>query len=149
MNSNRLILITALLLGTASACAEPVTPVQPQKSELVAPAAAPTTAMQWRQLLQQEKAKIIKLVGEAKADTAKQCRLLALGQKACGGPESYLAYSISETDEKLLKQHAFMYKQLQQQMQAQSGLLSNCAVVPEARLEWSAGHCRLSGANSF
>ena len=72
-----------------------------------------------RQLLQQEKAKIIKLVGEAKAETAKQCRLLALGQKACGGPESYLAYSISETDEKLLKQHAFTYKQLQQQMQAQ------------------------------
>lgn len=146
MNNNRLILITALLVSTASACAEPVTVVQQQKPE---PVTAARTEMQWRQLLQQEKAKIIKLVGEAKADTAKQCRLLALGQKACGGPESYLAYSITETDEKLLKQHAFMYKQLQQQMQAQSGLVSNCAVVPEARLEWSAGRCRLSGANSF
>lgn len=146
MNNNRLILITALLVSTASACAEPVTVVQQQKSE---PVTAARTEMQWRQLLQQEKAKIIKLVGEAKAETAKQCRLLALGQKACGGPESYLAYSITETDEKLLKQHAFKYKQLQQQMQAQSGLVSNCAVVPEARLEWSAGRCRLSGANSF
>jgi hypothetical protein len=149
MNNNRLILIAALLLGTTSASAEPVTVVQQEKSEPVVPGAVPKTAIQWRQLLQQEKAKIIKLVGEAKAETAKQCRLLALGQKACGGPESYLAYSISETDEKLLKQHAFIYKQLQQQMQAQSGFLSNCAVVPEARLEWSAGRCRLSGANSF
>lgn len=149
MNNNRLILIAALFLGTTSACAEPLNQVQQEQSALVAPTAAPTTEMQWRQLLQQEKAKIIKLVGKAKAETAKQCRLLALGQKACGGPESYLAYSITETDEKLLKQHAFMYKQLQQQMQTQSGLLSNCAVVPEARLEWSAGYCRLSGANSF
>ncbi len=149
MNNSRLILITALLLSTASACAEPVTEVQQQKPELVAPAAAATTAMQWRQLLQQEKAEIIRLVGEAKAENAKQCRMLALGQKACGGPESYLAYSITATDEKLLKQHASRYKQLQQQMQAQSGLLSNCAVVPEARLEWSDGRCTLSGANSF
>lgn len=149
MNNNRLILLATLLLGSASACAEPVTQVWQQKPALVAPVAEPTTAIQWRQLLQQEKAIIIKLVGEAKAETAKQCRLLALGQKACGGPESYLAFSITETDEKLLKQHASIYKQLQRQMQAQSGLLSDCAVVAEARLEWSAGRCRLSGASSF
>lgn len=146
--NNRFIVITALLLSSASAGAEPVNQGQ-QRAGLVTPVAAPTTEMQWRQLLQQEKAKIIQLVGEAKAENAKQCRLLALGQKACGGTESYIAYSITETNEKLLKQHALTYKKLQQQMQERQGFLSDCAVVPEARVEWSEGRCRLSGASSF
>lgn len=146
--NNRFIVITALLLSSASACAEPVNQ-GPQRAGLVTPVAVPTTSIQWRQLLQQEKAKIIQLVGEAKAENAKQCRLLALGQNACGGAESYLAYSITETNEKLLKQHALTYKKLQQQMLTQQGLYSHCAVVPEARVEWSEGRCRLSGASSF
>ena len=38
------------------------------------------------------------LIGDAACDNDAQCRTIAIGTKACGGPEYYLAWSTKRTD---------------------------------------------------
>ena len=42
------------------------------------------------------------LVGDASCTESGQCRTLPIGAVACGGPQDYLPYSTSRTDEKAL-----------------------------------------------
>lgn len=55
-------------------------------------------------------AQIQALVGDAACDGPAQCRTIAVGARACGGPDSYLAWSTLRTDERrlreLVRQHA-------------------------------------------
>lgn len=41
---------------------------------------------------------LLALIGDAACDDDSQCRTLAVGAKACGGPEYYLAWSTRRTD---------------------------------------------------
>lgn len=96
----------------------------------------------------QERAEIKKLIGEAKADSPTQCRVMALGHKACGGPEAYVAYSIAQTDEALLLQHAQRYKELQQLWQKTEGMYSDCAIVLKQNVSWVDGYCVISSSGN-
>lgn len=98
-------------------------------------------SMDLKAQIQHERAEIIRLIGQAKADSPAQCRVLALGHKACGGPEAYAAYSVAQTDEALLLQHAQRYKELQQMWQKSEGMYSDCAIVPEPQVSWVGGYC--------
>jgi len=49
---------------------------------------------------------ITTLIGDAACDTDSQCRTIAMGAKACGGPEYYLAWSTKRTDAAALAQAA-------------------------------------------
>ncbi len=50
--------------------------------------------------------KIRALIGDAACDSDAQCRTIAIGAKACGGPEAYLAWSTKRTDATALREAA-------------------------------------------
>ena len=77
------------------------------------------------------------LIGEGVCTTDADCRTVAVGDKACGGPESYLAWSARQTDPQALAVAAERYTSERKAQNRQSGRVSNCAFVtdPGARCE--------------
>ena len=73
-------------------------------------------------------AQVQQLIGRAACDSAAQCRTLPLGARACGGPESYVAWSVLGTNQAALQRAADRYGQWQAQQQARSGMMSICMV---------------------
>ena len=82
------------------------------------------------------------------ADTActahAQCHTLALGARACGGPEAYLAWSSARSDEKTLAPLAAQYKELRAAQVAAAGELSDCRVLRDPGALCQAGRCQLA-----
>ena len=81
------------------------------------------------------------LIGDAVCTTDGDCRTIAVGDKACGGPESYLAWSAQQTDPQPLAAAAERYASERKAQNRQSGMVSNCAFVtdPGARCEMARG----------
>ena len=104
----------ALLSVAGAACSGSATNGPPAKA-----VAAPAP------LLQQIEAEI----GDAACDAAAQCRTVALGSKACGGPERYLAWSTARSDSARLAQLAEQYAAARQAENARSGMMSTCDVI--------------------
>lgn len=115
--------LTALLLvSAAGGC----TSAQPDR-----PSAVDTSARE----------QIRKLVGDAQCKKDADCRTLAIGQKACGGPEAYLAWSTANTDEQALVAAAQRYAKVRRvQLDKPGALMSNCALVSDP-----GAHCVAEG----
>jgi len=82
------------------------------------------------------------MVGIARADSFDQCRLTAVGKRACGGPEYYIAYSTKVTDEKALQKLVNEYTQLRIEHINATQEMSTCEVIPEPQLSLENGVCR-------
>lgn len=76
-------------------------------------------------------------------DTAQQCHTLAVGAKACGGPESYLPWSSKRQDGAALRQLAERHAAVRRAEDAKSGMMSTCQVVPDPGASCEAGRCVL------
>jgi hypothetical protein len=85
-------------------------------------------------------------IGIPYADEPTQCKLIPFGSKPCGGPWGYLVYSTLKTDEIRLKQLVSEFNQLQKKMNEEGKILSDCALAPEPKLEFSG---RLCSVKSF
>jgi hypothetical protein len=126
-------LLTALLAWAAlSSCAQPL-PTPP-----AAPAASAPEAESAR--LARE---LRTLIGPAACKTDDQCRTLAVGAKACGGPGGYWAWSSTGTDEARLRELAQRQAQAAGAENVRSGMLSNCSVVTDPGARCEAGRCVL------
>lgn len=83
------------------------------------------------------------LIGSATCESDDQCRTIAIGAKACGGPEAYVAWSTHCTNEQqlreLVEQNA---SERRQQIKAQ-GMASNCMFVTDP-----GAYCDLATPNS-
>jgi hypothetical protein len=73
-------------------------------------------------------ADVQRLIGRAACTADAQCRSLALGARACGGPDAYVAWSVLGTDEAALRRAAGRYGQWQAQAQARRSVASICMV---------------------
>ena len=73
-------------------------------------------------------AQVQRLIGRAACDSDAQCRTLPLGARACGGPETYVAWSVLGTDQAALQRAGDRYGQWQARQQARSGTMSICMV---------------------
>ncbi len=73
-------------------------------------------------------AKVQRLIGPARCTADAQCRSLPLGSRACGGPDSFVAWSVRATDAPALKRAAQRYTLWQAQAQQLSGAQSICMV---------------------
>lgn len=82
------------------------------------------------------------MVGTARADSADQCRMVAVGKRACGGPEYYMAYSTKVTDEKALQKLVDEYTQLRIEHINSTQEMSTCEMIPEPQLSLENGVCR-------
>lgn len=75
-------------------------------------------------------------VGEASARRIDQCRVLRVGEKACGGPQAYLIYSTAVSSERKLQELARQYTEAEEKYNRVTGAMSTCSYVlpPEPQL---------------
>ena len=76
-------------------------------------------------------AKVQQLIGDPACDNSHQCRSVGIGAKACGGPESYLAWSVKVTDAKALQEAVQALAQARVEENKRSGMASDCMMRPE------------------
>ncbi|MFT7776393.1 hypothetical protein [Roseateles sp.] len=84
------------------------------------------------------------LIGPAACSADSQCRTVAVGAKACGGPAGYAAWSTQGTDAQQLAELARRQAQAQRREIEASGMLSNCALVVDPGAACVAGRCELA-----
>ncbi|KQV88239.1 hypothetical protein [Pelomonas sp. Root1237] len=84
------------------------------------------------------------LIGPAACKADAQCRTIAVGAKACGGPAGYLAWSSESTDAQRLAEIATRQAQAHKREIEASGMLSNCAMVADPGAACVAGRCQLA-----
>lgn len=91
--------------------------------------------------LQNTRAEIDRLIGQARASTLSQCALVALGDRPCGGPRTYLAYSLAETDSAQLAEFVDLYTRLDRERNVEVGLVSSCEVLARPTVVLEGGRC--------
>lgn len=74
---------------------------------------------------------VLGLVGDAGCDDDAQCRTIAIGAKACGGPEAYLAWSVKRTDGAVLADAVARHAAARRKENSRTGQQSDCAVVTD------------------
>ena len=99
-----------------------------------APSSAPVTKSTLMQQLQGE-------IGDAACDSADQCKTVAVGHKACGGPERYLAWSTKRSDGARIGQLAAALEAERRGQNLRGGIISTCSMVIDPGAVCSAGHC--------
>lgn len=82
-------------------------------------------------------------IGDAACDNSQQCRTLAYGHKACGGPEKYLAYSTRRSDSARLSDLARQLADERRRQDEREGMMSTCSVVIDPGATCRAGRCVL------
>ena len=98
-----------------------------------------------------DRASMQSLIGDAGCSSDAQCKTVGVGAKACGGPQSYLAFSTVRTDESALRALADASAEADRQRAEAKGMASTCSVVPDPGAfcdrsqpaAGSAGTCRL------
>lgn len=114
-------LFTALLAGTTlAACAQ--TPPEPESARL--------------------SRELRTLIGPAACSADAQCRTVAVGAKACGGPAGYWAWSTQGTDADAVATLARRQADAQKRENETSGMRSNCAMVTDPGATCVAGRCQ-------
>lgn len=88
------------------------------------------------------------LIGPASCSADTQCRTVAVGAKACGGPAGYWAWSTESTDAQALNALAERQAAAQRREVASSGLRSNCMLTTDPGAACVAGRCQLQAAAS-
>lgn len=112
----------ALLLGASGiACAQPGVPSKEP------PPARKDVATGTAQMLEAIRAEI----GDAACDTDRQCFSVGIGAKACGGPETYLAWSIKSGDRERLLALVSRHREARLKDIERSGMASDCRVMPD------------------
>lgn len=82
-------------------------------------------------------------VGAASCTDSSQCRTLAVGERACGGPEYYLPWSSAVSRAEDLRSLAERYRQQRKAELAASGELSDCRMVADPGARCVASVCQL------
>ncbi len=91
-------------------------------------------------------ARIRELIGQASCTEAAQCRVLPIGARPCGGPESYLAWSSAHSSASQLQQLAERYKQQREAYNAANQRISDCRAIAPPLATCRAGQCELADA---
>lgn len=81
------------------------------------------------------------MISDKSCNVAGDCRALALGNKACGGPSSYEVYSVLNVNQTLLDQKAAEQRGLAEQCNIELQIASTCSVVLEPAVDCVANLC--------
>jgi secreted trypsin-like serine protease len=82
-------------------------------------------------------------IGKPRAKRLTQCRVIAFGAKPCGGPRTYLVYSNLKTNEPKLKRLVSEYNSLEEKLNREGNLGSDCMFVGEPQITLLNGMCRI------
>lgn len=135
--------LLACSLGLAGCASQSQSQPQPQPQSQSQPAPGPAAAATPAAALQALQQQIQQEVGDAPCDASAQCRSLAFGAKACGGPERWIAWSTRQGDAQRLAAWSAESARLARQRDAQSGTQSTCSLVADPGAVCSAGRCVL------
>ncbi len=98
-------------------------------------------------------AEVRALIADASCRSDSECRSIAIGSSACGGPERYLAWSTLRTDAAALQRAAAAYPADRLSAVRRGGALSTCAPLPVPGVRCSSNpgpeqrrHCTLLDA---
>jgi hypothetical protein len=69
------------------------------------------------------------------------CRTMPMGAKACGGPTSYVIYSLSKTDEKQLAEKVKQYTDFQKELNIKYNRTSDCLFLSPPTVDCLNGVC--------
>jgi len=86
------------------------------------------------------------LIGPASCTSDSQCRTVAVGSKACGGPGGYWAWSTEGTDAKRLAELAARQAEAEKRETLAAGLRSDCRVVTDPGAACVARRCELANS---
>lgn len=127
-----------LLMLTATACgsAPPAGPTQPTPS--ASPAATGKAAALWQ--------KIQAVNADTSCDTASQCHTIGVGSKACGGPESYLAWSSKSNDGAALKALVEQHSAVRRADDERAQMMSTCMMVADPGASCRESRCTVNPA---
>jgi hypothetical protein len=84
-------------------------------------------------------------IGDAACTSNDQCKTMAVGHKACGGPETYMVWSTAVTDGARLRSLAEAYTKARRSESEQSGRVSDCALVTDPGARCEAKRCVPAG----
>ena len=82
-------------------------------------------------------------IGDAHCSMDADCLTLAIGEKACGGPESWLAWSVTTGQGDLLKTWAIELARMQRRRNERHGMASNCQYIADPGAICQDRQCRL------
>ncbi|KQW45649.1 MULTISPECIES: hypothetical protein [unclassified Roseateles] len=121
MKSLHSLLAAALATTALASCAQP--PAEPESQRLSRELRA--------------------LIGPAACTSDSQCRSLAVGAKACGGPAGYWAWSTQGVDVQRVNELAARQAEAARKEVEASGMRSNCAVTVDPGAICVAERCQL------
>jgi hypothetical protein len=127
-----------LLLAGCAACSTGATPPSQQAPQTPPAAASGGPGEQGGTLAQ-----IRAMVGTPSCSSDAQCHTLALGNRPCGGPEGYLAWSSARTPQAELQALGERYKEERRAANTASGAISTCRFMPDPGAVCRAGTCQL------
>lgn len=87
-------------------------------------------------------------VGDAQCESDQQCRTLAVGEKDCGGPEYWLAWSTKQSQGETLKARSIELAGMQRRRNEASGIRSNCRYMPDPGAVCLVKRCELKTSNN-
>jgi hypothetical protein len=132
-----------LLLAGCAACTTGAAPEAGGPQARTPPAVQPAPDGQGDTL-----ARIRALAGTPSCSDDSQCRTLALGARACGGPESYLAWSSAHTPQAEIQALGERYQEERRAANAASGAMSTCRFMPDPGAVCRAGTCQLGAGTA-
>jgi len=121
-----------LLLACVTCVACAATSTRPVKTKPAVPASGDTLAQ------------IRALIGDASCTDSSQCHTLAVGARACGGPQAYLPWSSANTDGAALAVLGEKFKKEREAAIAASDEMSTCQFLPDPGATCKAGTCQLN-----
>lgn len=95
------------------------------------------------------------LIGAARCRDDGDCRSIAIGARACGGPEAFRAWSVLDTDAAALERAVEAHREQRQRQIDKGGVMSTCAMLldPGSRCIGATaampGQCRLRPPSMF
>ena len=97
-------------------------------------------ARDWARLERMED-EIHALIGDPLCSDSTDCRFIAFGSKACGGPRTYLIYSISTVDTVELSKRVREHNEYEALLNRRYGVISTCGVPNPPDLGCRDGRC--------
>jgi hypothetical protein len=136
----RLVFVACALLGLGPAfgCARAS---DPDQTEVDAPPMPTSSEQVLPTTLEEARAQIDSAIGGAEASALSECALAALGVRPCGGPRTYLAYSLAQTDSAALAALIEVYDRLDRERNEREGLVSTCELMVPPDLAIENGRC--------
>lgn len=146
-HAGRVSLCLASLVYFSGCQSQPPKPNPPTALPIATPIAVPQAAdgLQTEKGLQN---RIVAEIGTAACVSNAQCRTLALGARACGGPQAWLAWSSVASNEGTLRTLSEQLTAMQKRRHAQSGMASTCQYIADPGALCSAQQCVLRTLNA-